>query len=97
MMIKALGDEQALDAASKELGAERDRLQAELAKEPPTSNVVVHPAAVAKFAESLSKSRDRLHSAKAKLELTLHMLNDRGDLNHLLREVGIAPVRATLR
>ena len=46
MMIKGLGDEQALDAASKELGVERDRLKAELEKEPPASNIVVHPAAV---------------------------------------------------
>lgn len=87
MMIKGLGDEQALDAASKELGVERDRLKAELDKEPPASNILVHPAAVTRFAESLTKSKSYLHSAKAKLELTLHNLHDRGDLHKLVREV----------
>ena len=87
LLMKGIGDEQALDAASKELGAERDRLKAELEKEPPASNVVVHPTAVAAFAKSLTTSRDYLHSAKAKLELTLHNLHDRGDLHQLVREV----------
>lgn len=87
MMLKGLGDEQALDAASKELGAERDRLQAELDKEPPASNIAIHPTAVAAFAKSLTTSRDYLHSAKAKLELTLHNLHDRGDLHQLVRQV----------
>lgn len=87
MMIKGLGDEQALDAASKELGVERDRLKAELAKNLPASNIVAHPAAIARFANSLTESRDYLHSSKAKLELTLHNLHDRGDLHQLLREV----------
>lgn len=87
MMIKGLGDEQALDAASKELGVERDRLKAELDKEPPASNIAIHPTAVAAFAKSLSTSRDYLHSAKAKLELTLHNLHDKGDLHQLVREV----------
>lgn len=87
MMIKGLGDEQALDAASKELGLERDRLQAELEKEPTASNIVVHPAAIARFAKSLVTSRDYLHSAKAKRELVLHDLHDRGDLHQLVREV----------
>lgn len=87
MMIKGLGDEQALDTAAKELGEERDRVQAELAKEPPASNIAVHPSAVAAFAKSLTTTRDYLHSAKAKLELTLHVLHDRGDLHRLVREV----------
>ncbi|PTD24423.1 recombinase family protein [Sphingomonas fennica] len=87
MMIKGLGDEQALDTASKELGAERDRLKAELDREPPASNIAIHPTAVAAFAKSLTTSRDYLHSAKAKRELTLHNLHDRGDLHHLVREV----------
>lgn len=87
MMIKGLGDEQALDAASKELGVERDRLKADLDKQPPASNIVIHPTAVAAFAKSLATSRDYLHSAKAKLELTLQNLRDRGDLHQLVREV----------
>lgn len=87
MLIDGLGDAKALDEAAKELGDRRDRLEAELAKEPPPSNVTVHPAAVARFAESLTKSRDYLHSARAKLQMTLHMLNDRGDLQKLIREV----------
>lgn len=87
MMIKGLGDERALDAASKELGAERGRLQAELDREPPASNIVIHPTAVAAFAKSLTISRDYLHSAKAKRELNLYNLHDRGDLHQLVREV----------
>ena len=87
LLMKGIGDEQALGAASKELGAERDRLKAELEKEPPASNIVVHPTAVAAFAKSLNTSRDYLHSAKAKREMTLHMLHDRGDLHQLVREV----------
>lgn len=87
LMAKGMGDEQTLDAMSKELRAEYDRLEAELKKEPPASNIVVHPAAVARFAKSLIASRDYLHSAKAKLELTLHNLHDRGDLHQLVREV----------
>ena len=87
LLMKGIGDEQALDAASKELGAERDRLKAELDKEPPASNIVIHPTAVAAFAKSLTTSRDYLHSAKAKRELTLHYLHDRGDLHQLVREV----------
>nr|WP_274615978.1 zinc ribbon domain-containing protein [Sphingomonas sp. ACRSK] len=87
MMIKGLGDEQALDAASKELGLERNRLKADLDREPPASNIVIHPTAVARFAKSLFQSRDYLHSAKAKRELLLHDLHDRGDLHQLVREV----------
>lgn len=87
MMIKGLGDEQALDAASKELGLERDRLKADLDREPPASNIVIHPTAVTRFAKSLMQSRDYLHSAKAKRELLLHDLRDRGDLHQLVREV----------
>lgn len=87
MMLKGLGDEQALDTASKELGAERDRLQAELDREPPVSNIAIHPTAVAAFAKSLTTTRNHLHSAKAKLELTLHNLHDRGDLHQLVRQV----------
>lgn len=80
LLMKGLGDEQALDAASKELGAERERLKAELAKEPPASNVVVHPTAVTAFAERLQANRN-------KLELALHMLDGAGDLQRLIREV----------
>jgi len=87
LLLKGVGDEQALDAASKELGAERTRLQDELDKEPPASNVVVHPAAVARFAESLTKSRGQLRSARGKLEMSLHLLEDRGELHQLIRQV----------
>jgi len=37
--------------------------------------------------KSLTALRDYLHSAKAKLELTLHNLRARGDLHQLVREV----------
>ena len=87
LLAKGIGDEQSLDALSKELRAEYDRLDAELKKEPPASNIVIHPTSVAAFAKSLTTSRDYLHSAKAKLEMTLHMLHDRGDLHQLVREV----------
>lgn len=80
LLMKGIGDEQALDAASKELGTERDRLKAELDREPPVSNIVIHPTAVAKFAE-------RLKASRAKLEYALHMLDEAGDLQRIVREV----------
>ena len=87
MLINGIGDEQTLDGASKDLASERERLKAELDKQPPPSNVVVHPAAVAKFAESLSVTNHFLRNSSAKLEMTLHLLHDRGDLHQLVRQV----------
>ncbi len=87
LLMKGIGDEQALDAASKGLRAERDRLSEDLEKEPPATSIVIRPATVAAFAKSLSTSRSYLRSAKAKLELTLYNLHERGDLHRLIREV----------
>ncbi|HWW64118.1 MAG TPA: recombinase family protein [Sphingomonadaceae bacterium] len=80
LLAKGIGDEQSLDAMSKELRAEHDQLQAQLDKEPPASNVVVHPAAVAAFAE-------RLKASRIKLETALHLLEGTGDLHRMIREV----------
>jgi len=74
------GEKSGLDAMSKELRAEHDQLQAQLDKEPPASNVVVHPAAVAAFAE-------RLKASRIKLETALHLLEGTGDLHRMIREV----------
>ena len=80
LLIKGLGDPEAMNDAARALGAERDRLRAELEREPPASNVIVHPTAVTAFAE-------RLKANRAKLAMALHLLDDRGDLHRLVREV----------
>lgn len=87
LMVSGAADTETLGAKSKELGRERDDLRIELASLPKGSNIVVHPAAITRFAENLTKSRDYLHLAKAKMEMTLHMLDDLGELQGLIRDV----------
>lgn len=86
--LEGFGDEVVHLAKIKVLGQERDRLKQELARLPQASNVVVHPAAVKAFTERLcAASKDPLHSNRAKLEMTLTMLNDMGELSRLVREL----------
>ena len=65
---------------SRELRSEHDQLKVQLDKELLASNIVIHPTAVAKFAE-------RLKASRTKLEYALHMLDEAGDLQRLVREV----------
>mgnify|MGYP001616909443 CR=1 FL=1 len=72
----------------KAQGQERDRLEQELARLPQASNVVVHPAAVKAFADRLcAASKDPLRSNRAKLEMTLTMLDDMGEPLPLVGEL----------
>jgi len=88
MLLKGIGEQGAIDARMKAQGQERDRLKQELARLPQSSNVVVHPAAVKAFADRLcAASKDPLRSNRAKLEMTLTMLDDMGELSQLVREL----------
>ena len=80
LMIGGIGDAETLGAKSKELGRERDDLRIELASLPEASNIIVHPSAIQHFARKLAGSR-------AKLEYALHMLDDMGELQELVRDV----------
>lgn len=80
LMISGIGDAETLGAKSKELGWERDDLRIELASLPEASNIIVHPSAIQHFARKLAGSR-------AKLEYALHMLDDMGELQELVRDV----------
>ncbi|WP_374940260.1 recombinase family protein [Pedomonas mirosovicensis] len=80
LMVRGVADTETLGAKSKELGRERDNLRTELASLPEGTNIVVHPAAVEHFARKLASSR-------IKLEYALHMLDDMGELQQLVREV----------
>ena len=80
LMIGGVGDVETLGTKSKELGRERNDLRVELASLPEASNVSVHPAAIKHFASKLAGSR-------AKLEYALHMLDDMGELQPIVRGI----------
>ena len=80
LMIGGIADAETLGVKSKELGRERDDLRIELASLPEASNIVVHPSAIQHFAQKLAGSR-------TKLEYALHILDDMGELQELVRDV----------
>lgn len=88
LLMKGKGDQDAIDARMKAQGRERDELRAELASLPVGSNVILHPNAIKVLAERLS-SRSTSHAAnrRAKLEATISMLNDMGELAPIVREL----------
>jgi site-specific DNA recombinase len=79
-VMKGLGDETEQLARMKKMGEERDRLTLELDRLPRGSNIVVLPTAIKAFAEKLKASRAKLH-------MTLSMLEDMGELSCLIREI----------
>ncbi|WP_440589614.1 recombinase family protein [Pelagibacterium mangrovi] len=80
LMLLDGADTATLGAKTKVNGAERDQLQLELASLPEGTTVTVHRAAIENFARKLS-------TARAKLEMTLAMLEDMGELSGLIREI----------
>ncbi|WP_440412085.1 recombinase family protein [Neorhizobium petrolearium] len=80
LMLKNIGDPNTLSARMKAQGEERDRLKEELRTLPQSKAILVHPAAVKRFAEKLLAYRP-------KLELALNMLDDMGELPRLIREI----------
>ena len=80
LMLRDGADLVTMGIKSKALGREREHLEAELAVLPEASNVVIHPASIENFAR-------KLMDARAKLHFTLHLLEDMGDLQRLIREI----------
>ena len=86
--LRGLGDETEHLAMQKVLGQERNRLKLELARLAQVDNVVVHPTAVKTFAERLRvASNDPRRSTRGRLEMTLTMLHDMGELSRLARDL----------
>jgi site-specific DNA recombinase len=72
----------------KAQGRERDDLKIELASLPVGSNIVFHPTAIKYLADKLAaQSTKPLWSNRAKLKLTIGMLDDVGELGPLVREL----------
>ncbi|TPI21480.1 hypothetical protein [Mesorhizobium sp. B4-1-1] len=72
----------------KAQGKERDELKQELARLPKGSNVILHPTAITAFADKLTtRSASHIHNRRAKLEATLHLLDDMGELGPIVREL----------
>ncbi|EKF43661.1 recombinase, partial [Nitratireductor indicus C115] len=77
-----------LGAKTKENGEKRDRLEIELSRLPPASNIVLHPTAIAAFAQRLMQKSSNPHrSNRAKLEVALGLMDDMGELGPVLREL----------
>jgi hypothetical protein len=81
LLMKGMGDQDAIDARMKAQGRERDELKLELARLPKGNNVILHPTAIKAFADKLmSKSTSHVDNRRAKLEATISMLDDMGEL-----------------
>ncbi|WP_029660477.1 recombinase family protein [Aliihoeflea sp. 2WW] len=88
LLMKGIGDQDAIDARMKAQGAERDDLKQELASLPKGNNVVLHPTAIKAFANRLmGKAIDPLRPPRARLEMTLILLDDMGELAPIVREL----------
>jgi hypothetical protein len=96
LLIKGMGDQDAIDARMKAQGRERDDLKAELASLPVGSNVIFHPKTIKALADKLtSRSTSHTDNRRAKLEATISMLDDMGELAPIVRELirSITPYR----
>lgn len=88
MMLKEVGDADALGAKMKDQGRERDRLKVELATLPEGNTVVLHPTAIKHLADKLNgPGKDWLHSPRALRELVIDELNTMGELAPIVREL----------
>ncbi len=88
LLMKGVGDQDAIDARMKAQGRERDELKAELASLQVGSNVIFHPTAIKHLADTLAaQSKRPLWSNRAKLKLTIAMLDDMGELGPIVREL----------
>lgn len=88
LLMKGMGDQDAIDARMKAQGRERDDLKAELASLPVGSKVIFHPTAIKHLADTLAaQSKKPLWSNQAKLKLTIAMLEDMGELGPIVREL----------
>jgi hypothetical protein len=80
----------------KTQGRERDELRAELVNLPVGSSVILHPKAIKALADKLSsRSASHVDNRRAKLEATISMLDDMGELAPIVRELirSITPYR----
>ena len=88
LMLQDGADTKSLGAITKENAQERDRLEIDLARLPKGSNVILHPTAIKAFADKLlTRSSDPLRSNRAKLEMTMTVLDDMGELGPMIREL----------
>lgn len=88
LLIKEIGDQDAIDAKMKTQGRERDELKRELARLPVGNNIIFHPTAIKHLADKLIlPSKNPLQSRKARTELLLNMLNEDGELGPIVREL----------
>ena len=88
LLMRGRGDQDAIDARMKAQGRERDDLKEEIARLPRGSNVILHPTAIKSLADKLTTpSASRLHNRRAKLEATLHLLDEMRELGPIVREL----------
>lgn len=88
LLVRGIGEQDAIDQRMKAQARERDQLKEELASLPVGNNVVLHPTAIKHLAETLmTRSKDRLRTRRAKLEATIAMLDDMGELAPIVREL----------
>jgi hypothetical protein len=88
LLMKGMGDQDAIDARMKAQKRERDELRGELASLPVGSNVIFHPKAIKALADKLSsRSTSHVDNRRAKLEATISMLDDIGELAPIVREL----------
>lgn len=88
MLLQDVGDQDAINARMKAQGRERDELKQELASLPMGNKVILHPAAIKRLADKLTtRSTSHVHNRRAKLEATLHLLDDMGELGPIVREL----------
>jgi len=88
MLLEGVGEKEAIDARMKSQGQERDDLKTQLASLPIGGNVIFHPSAIKHLADKLTThSKKPLWSNRAKLELTLSMLDDMAELGPIVREL----------
>lgn len=88
LLLQGKGEQDTVDARMKAQGRERDELKQELSRLPVGSNVILHPTAIKHLADRLTgQSTNPFRLGRAKLEMTLHMLDDMGELAPIVREL----------
>lgn len=88
MLMKGIGEQDAIDARMKAQGREKDKLKQELVNLPVASNIILHPATIKHLGQTLTAHCTHpLRHTRAKLELTLHMLDDMNELGPMVREL----------